>query len=250
MPLILLYFLARSALRPRYLATLGERFGWLPRSLNQTAAGGIWLHAVSVGEVLSIGELVKRLRDEMPSIPVFISVGTLAGRAMAEQKLSRLVDGVFYAPLDFAFVVRRFLRRVRPSVVVVTETEIWPNLYREVKRAKCGLIVVNGRISDRAAPSYRRWRWFFRHVLRWPDLILAQTPEIAARYIDSGAAAEKVLIGGNLKYDVQPAEPPAEVIAFLDRLAPERVWIAASTMPPDEDDVVIGAFRALATQHW
>ena len=176
------------------------------------------MHAVSVGEVLSIRELVKRLRAEIPAAPIFVSVGTLAGREMADQKLGPLVDGVFYAPLDFVFVVRRVLRRVRPSVVVMMETEIWPNLFREVKRAGCGLIVVNGRISDRAAPRYRQWRWFFRHALRWPDVILAQNAGDRARDLHGrGRAGEKVLIAGNLKYDFQPGKPPAEVAAFLDR---------------------------------
>src|SRR5579863_1377794 len=127
MPLILVYFLARSLRKPAYFRTLGERLGWLPVSLSQTGAGGIWLHAVSVGEALSAVELVKRLRAELPEAALFVSVGTLAGRGIAEQKLGPLVDGVFYAPLDFVFVIRRVLRRLRPGVVVIFETEIWPN---------------------------------------------------------------------------------------------------------------------------
>jgi len=152
-PLIILYLLGRSVRKPGYFSSLKERWGFLPRSYNQTSSGAIWLHAVSVGEVLSAIELLKRLRAEMPSAPLFVSVGTLAGRGLADEKLRSLVDGVFYAPLDFVFVIRRVLRRLRPRVVVVAETEIWPNLFREVKRAGCGLLVVNGRISDRAARS-------------------------------------------------------------------------------------------------
>jgi 3-deoxy-D-manno-octulosonic-acid transferase len=246
MPLIILYFLGRSLRKPAYFSTLKERWGWLTGSFKQTGSGGIWLHAVSVGEVLSGVELLKRLRAEIPSGPLFVSVGTLAGRGIAGEKLGSLVDGVFYAPLDFVFVIRRVLRRLRPSVVVVAETEIWPNLFREVKRAGCGLIVVNGRISDRAAPRYAKWRWFFRHALRWPDAILAQTPEIRKRFLALGAPAEKVTVGGNLKYDFQPGKPPPLVESFLDKLQPRAVWVAASTMPPDEDDTVIAAFRNLA----
>jgi 3-deoxy-D-manno-octulosonic-acid transferase len=248
-PLILVYFLIRSMRKPGYFSTLGERLGRLPASFKQTGAGGIWLHAVSVGEALSALEVVKCLRVEMPTAPLFVSVGTLAGRGIAEQKLAPMVDGIFYAPLDFVFVIRRVLRRLRPGVVVIFETEIWPNLFREVKRAGCGLIVINGRISDRAAPRYRKWRWFFQHALRWPDAILAQNAALAARFVDSGAPAGKVEIGGNLKYDFQPGNPPAEVVAFLERLAPAHVWIAASTMPPDEDDTVIAALQALAAEN-
>ena len=246
MPFILIYFLLRSLREPAYFATLRERFGWLPDSLNQTASGGIWLHAVSVGEALSLEPLVKRLRAELPAAPVFVSVGTLAGRGIADRKLGPLVDGVFYAPLDLVWVVRRVLRRIRPSVLAVAETEIWPNLFREVKRAGCGLAIVNGRISDRAAPRYRRFRWFFRHALAWPDAIQAQNAAIVQRFIDAGAPSARVAIGGNLKYDFEPGRPPAEVAEFLDGLAPEAVWVAASTMPPDEDDTVIAAFRELS----
>ncbi len=223
--------------------------GRLPGILNQTGSGSIWLHAVSVGEVLSSIELLKRLRAELPDAPLYCSVSTLAGRALADQKLATFADGVFYAPLDFVFAVRRVLRRLKPSVLVVAETEIWPNLFREVKRAGCGLIVVNGRISERAAPRYRKLRWFFRHTLLWPDAILAQTPAIRQRFLDVGAPAEKVAVGGNLKYDFQPGSPPAAVVSFVERLRPGAVWIAASTMPPDEDETVIGAFQELAPKH-
>jgi 3-deoxy-D-manno-octulosonic-acid transferase len=239
------YFLGRSWQRPAYFSTLRERLGWLPHSFSQTGPGAIWLHAVSVGEVLSTVELLRRLRAEIPSAPLLVSVSTLAGRAIADEKLRSLVDGVFYAPLDFVFVIRRVLRRLRPSVLVVAETEIWPNLFREVKRAGCGLIVVNGRISDQAAPRYLRWRWFFRHALQWPDAILAQNPAIRERFLALGAPPDKVVVGGNLKYDFQPGSPPAIVESFLDQLRPSAVWIAASTMPPDEDDIVIEAFREL-----
>ncbi len=176
---------------------------------------------------------------------------------MAEQKLVELVDGVFYAPLDYRCIVRKVLRRLRPSLVVVLETEIWPNLYREVKRAGASLLVVNGRISGRALPRYVRWNWFFRHALAQPDAILAQTEEDARRYVLAGAPVGRVQAAGNLKYDFAPpaAGVPAEIVEFLDRTRPGKIWVAASTMPPadsgdvDEDDVVIDAFHEVAATH-
>ena len=139
------------------------------------------------------------------------------------------------------------MRALQPAIVVILETEIWPNLFREVKRAGCGLVIVNGRISDRTADRYRRFRWFFREVLRWPDAVLAQTEPIRERYLAMGAPAERITIGGNLKYDFLPREADAgsPVRRFIDGLRPAEVWIAASTMPPasagdiDEDDAVI-----------
>ncbi|MGH9718861.1 MAG: tetraacyldisaccharide 4'-kinase [Bryobacteraceae bacterium] len=248
-PLILLYWLLRCARNPAYLGTLPERLGFLPHTYRETGAGAIWLHAVSVGEVLTAIELLQRLRLEMPEAPLFVSTATLAGRATAGEKLAGLADGVFYAPMDFVFAVRRVLRAIRPNVVVAMETEIWPNLFREAKRAGCGLLVVNGRISDRAEPRYRRMAWFFRAVLGWPDAILAQTGVLRERFLKAGAPSERVTVGGNLKYDVRPAPFPPEVASLLDVVKPGAVWIAASTMPPDEDDLVIRAFRELASRH-
>jgi 3-deoxy-D-manno-octulosonic-acid transferase len=136
---------------------------------------------------------------------------------------------------------------VRPAVVVVLETEIWPNFYREVKRSGASLLVVNARISDRALPRYRRWRWFFRHVLRWPDAILAQSAEDKVRFEIAGAAPDRVRAAGNLKYDfTPPREMVPELADFFARVNPREVWVAASTMADDvdEDDAVIAALPA------
>jgi tetraacyldisaccharide 4'-kinase len=235
-----------------YRRGLGERFGRLPRALWRSEPGAVWLHAVSVGEAIAAVPLVKRIRAEMPEAPVYVSVTTLAGRALAEEKLRDLAAGVFYAPLDYRFAVRRVLRRLKPSVVAVMETEIWPNLWRDARLSGAGLIVLNGRISVRALPRYRRLRWFFRQMLPLAGEILAQDETAAGRFRELGARA--VTVAGNLKYDFDPssASPPAEVERFIARLAPDEIWIAASTMPPageddpDEDGLVIEVFRRLA----
>ncbi|MDP9115245.1 MAG: tetraacyldisaccharide 4'-kinase, partial [Acidobacteriota bacterium] len=225
----------------------------MPYSLQTTGSGAIWFHAVSVGEILSLVELLRHLRAERPSVQLFVSTTTLAGRTAAEQKLQRLADGVFFAPLDYRSTVRRVLRQLRPSLVVVLETEIWPNLYREAKLSGASLLVVNGRISSRALPRYQRWAWFFCHALSQPDEILVQTEEDARRYAIAGAPPEKVKVGGNLKYDFNP--PASSASALIDEINPLEVWIAASTMPPsgtgdiDEDDAVIRAFQEIAPTH-
>lgn len=234
---------------PRYFDRLGERFGFLPPSFKPTGPGSFWFHAVSVGEVLSAIELIQRVRRVQPHAEIFVSVGTLAGREVAGRRLVGLANGVFYAPLDYRSVIRRVLRRIRPAVVIVLETEIWPNLYRESKRAGASLIVVNGRISDRALPRYRRWRGFFQHVLRWPDAILVQSQQDRERYLMAGAPEERVRVAGNLKYDFTPATGVA-----LDLIG-DPIWIAASTTAPveagdpDEDDVVIEAFKRISPHH-
>jgi tetraacyldisaccharide 4'-kinase len=253
-PAVLFYFFARGLRNRAYFHTLRQRCGFLPASFRQTVPGAIWLHAVSVGEAMAAVELVRQLRRGLPLSPVFVSVSTLAGFDTASRKLPDA--RVFYAPVDYAFAVRRVLRSLRPSLVIVMETEIWPNLFRETKRTGAGLLLANGRISDRRARRYESLRWFFSGVLPWADLILAQGEAMRQRFIRAGAPAEKVRAGGNLKYDFQPrdAEPDSPVRRFLERLPARRVWIAASTMPPaaagdpDEDEAVIAAFRQAAAR--
>jgi len=256
-PFSILYLLVRSWRNRLYLGSLPERLGRLPVSVVGTAGNSIWLHAVSVGEVLAAVRLVERLRADYPGREIFVSATTLAGKAVAQQKLGSLADGIFYAPIDYCFAIRAVLRRLRPSVVVILETEIWPNLYREVKRSGAALVVVNGRISDRALPRYRMLKPMLGLVLAEVDSILAQSELAAARYRELGALPEQVHAAGNLKYDFDPAKaaPPPDLAAWIERLRPEPVWIAASTMPPaaagdaDEDEAVLDAFTPLAAAH-
>jgi 3-deoxy-D-manno-octulosonic-acid transferase len=254
-PAVLLYFLWRGLRRPAYFGSLRERLGFLPVSFRQTVPGAIWLHAVSVGEAMAAVELVRQLHQSLPRSPVFVSVSTLAGYEIAQTKLRDLASA-FYAPVDYVFAVRRVLRALRPSLVIVMETEIWPNLFREARRAGAGLLLINGRVSTGALGRYGSLRWFFRGVLAQADLLLAQSDEMRERLVGIGAPPEKVLVGGNLKYDARPraAPPDSPVRRFIDRLHPRAVWIAASTMPPaaaadpDEDSIVITAFQQVAAR--
>lgn len=256
-PLLVWYFLYRGFRDPRYFRKFMERLGSLPGSYKRTAPGSIWLHAVSMGEVISSLRLIEQLRAQNPDIPIYVSTTTLTGRTTAGEKLAARVDGIFYAPIDYSFAIRRVLRRIRPAAVVILETEIWPNLYREIKLARCALLTVNGRISDRALPRYRRFRPFFRAALAFPDLISVQSETDRERYLSIGAPADRVKIGGNLKYDAAEnvAAPAALVADFVSRIAPAPIWIAASVMPGadasdvDETDVVLSAFETLAAKN-
>jgi 3-deoxy-D-manno-octulosonic-acid transferase len=255
LPALLLYFAARGVRNRGYWRSLAQRLGFLPHSFRQTGPGAIWLHAVSVGEVLSCVELLRRVRAEFPRTHVFVSTTTLAGRATAGEKLRGLADGIFYAPVDYVWAVRRVLRIIQPSVVVIAETEIWPNLFREVKRTAAALVIVNGRISDRAWPRYAKLEWLFRTVLPQADEILVQSEAIRDRFAALGAPAGRLCVAGNFKYDFEARAASADspVAAWL-RSRPGKVWVAASTMPPaesgdpDEDDLVVDAFREVSGQ--
>ncbi|MDX2152394.1 MAG: tetraacyldisaccharide 4'-kinase [Bryobacteraceae bacterium] len=246
LPFIVLYLLRRGLQNPEYFRGIGERWGRLPE--EPTVPGGVWFHAVSVGEVLLAAQLARAWKSERPESAIYVSTTTLAGKRAARQRFEGLAELVFYAPIDYRFAVRRVLRRLRPSAVVILETEIWPNLYREAKRSGCALLVVNGRISDKAWPRYRPLGRFFQAALQWPDRILAQDAIAAARYRALGAPRAEV--GGNLKYDFDPSAVRAP--EQVRKIAQGRVvWIAASTMPPafdgdiDEDDAVLDALAPL-----
>ncbi|MGO4881874.1 MAG: tetraacyldisaccharide 4'-kinase [Bryobacteraceae bacterium] len=255
-PAVVLYLVARCLRQPAYFKSLKQRCGFLPASFRQTVPGAIWLHAVSVGEAVASVELIRQLRARLPRSPVFVSVSTLAGFEAANRKLDGQAS-VFYAPLDYVFAVRRVLRALRPSLVLVMETEIWPNLFREAKRTGVALMLINARVSDRAMGRYRALRWFFARVLSQADLILAQSEEMRRRWVQIGASPDKVIAGGNLKYDfeVRIPAPESPVRRLLERVRPSAVWIAASTMPPavagdpDEDAAVIEAFQQIAASH-
>lgn len=224
----------------RYGRTLPERFGGLPFPV--IAPGGIWLHAVSVGEVLSAVDLVKSLREKYPDTPIYVSTTTATGRQMAEQKLRECTDGIFYTPLDLFFAVRRVLRALRPTLVVILETEIWPHLWRETRRSGARLVVVNGRISDRALPRYLRFRWLFAPVMAIPHRLLVQSEQDAKRYTALGAP--HATNNGNLKYDLDPDRivTPPEVAAAVRGAG--KILVVASTHSEDmdEDDAVIVAW--------
>jgi len=249
-PAVLLYLLTRALGDRRYFPTLRERFGELSALWQKTAPEAIWLHAVSVGEILAAVPLLEELRQRSPATPIFVSTSTLAGREMAAKRLATLTTGIFYAPIDYVWIVRRVLRRIRPSVVVILETEIWPNLFREVKRLGCGLIMVNGRISDRALPGYRRSAPLFAPVLSLCDRILVQSEEMRDRFAVAGAPPDAIEVGGNLKYDFRltPLAETSPVRAFVAAGQGKPLWIAASTSTDgrlEEEDDVIAAQRKL-----
>lgn len=205
------------------------------------------MHAVSVGEALLAVSLVRRLRERFPERSIVVSTATPTGQEMAREKLSRWADAIFYAPFDFPWAVRATMRAVQPGLLIVLETEIWPNLFREAKRHGAGLLLANGRISDKSAPRYVRLRRLFAPVLAECDRILAQSELDSQRFAAAGAPAGAVEVGGNLKYDFEPgsAELPAPVAALFERLSPAPVLVAGSTRE-DEEVPLAEAFRRIA----
>lgn len=202
--------------------------------------GWIWVHAVSVGEVLAATELVRGLGAA--GYRVAVSTTTEAGQGLARERFAG--SPVFYMPLDFGFLVRRYLRAIRPRLVVTMESELWPNLIGECRKAGVPLAVANARVSDRSFPRYMRLRRLWGPLLREVSLFLAQSEETAGRLRAMGVAAERVVVTGNLKYDVRVAGE-SELTGRVRRLtAGCRVIVAGSTLA-GEEEMVLEAFAAV-----
>lgn len=242
------YWLFRMATSGRYREGLSERLGLVPRRLRP-GKRVIWVHAVSVGEVMAASRLMEELSAES-GCDVMISTTTRTGQRLARQRFGE--DRVFYFPLDFAFAVRAWLRRLRPHMVVLLETEFWPRMLVECRRAGVPVAVVNARISDRSWPRYRRLRFLWRGLLNSLALVLAQSQLDADRLIALGTS--NVRVGGNLKYDIRVAQPAAITESLREHLpADAKVVVCGSTLADEEelllDSIPSGIVTILAPRH-
>jgi 3-deoxy-D-manno-octulosonic-acid transferase len=240
------WWLLQMLRQGKYRAGLRERLGFVPSRVKTSSDTGrplIWIHAVSVGEALAVSGLVARLRQNSR---VVISTTTHTGQKLARERFG--AENVFYFPLDFAFAIRPWLDALQPDLVVLAETEFWPNFIRLVHERGVPIVVGNARISDRSLPRYRRFRGLLSRVLAPISAFMAQSEEDARRLREIGAPTERVMVGGNLKFDVTP---PGEHVEFVENLR-ERlqksdagpVIVAGSTVV-DEEPLVLAAFQGV-----
>ncbi len=230
------FWLLRMFTAGKYRAGLAGRLGAVPPALREFARGRrvIWLHAVSVGEIIAAGRLIAELESALPGHRVCISTTTLTGHTLAQQRFGS--QRVFYFPLDFAFIVRRYLNALAPEMVILVETEFWPNLLLQCAKRHMPVAVVNARISDRSLPRYRRLRALWRPLLGKVSLFCAQSEEDAARLRAIGAPAESVRVLGNLKFDVRSAADEGALVAALrsQLTVGAKVLVCGSTMDTEE----------------
>ncbi len=245
-------YLAYQAIRyKKYIGSLRQRMGYLPVSFNFDGEESIWIHAVSVGEALTVRSLVADLKRRYPNLRIFLSTTTMTGQQVARRNIQD-IDEVFYFPFDLAFAVRRTLRLVKPRLFVMMETEIWPNLLKQCQKNGVATVMVNGRISSRSYPRYKFARPFFRRVLADVDRFCMQNEESARRIIDIGAEASRVVVTGSLKFDSidGPAASIVEgrgqnrVLRYFRITSGRPVVVAGSTMP-NEEPFVLDAFRRI-----
>ena len=245
------YWLWQMVRHGKYRKGLAERLGAVPARLRLPGEQEpvIWVHAVSVGEVLAVAGLVEELQRRFPQHRILISTTTDTGQELARKRFGE--RKVFYFPMDFAFAVRPYLRALRPRMVVIAETEFWPNFMRLAHASGARIAVVNARISDRSWPSYRRFRGLLRRLLANVDLFLAQTQEDAARLQDIGASPERVRVAGNLKFDI-PGPAPMAIVESVRKSIAEGgagpVLVCGSTVE-GEEPLLLKAFENLLVQY-
>ena len=257
------YFALRGWRAGEPSRALRERLGILPpeiaalaaanASATHPGAGPVWIHAVSVGEVLAAKPLIESLRQRFPGRAIFVSTTTETGQRLARERLQS-ADGIFYFPLDWVVPVRRALRAIQPALVIIMETEIWPNFLREAHRAGVPVIFANARISEKSFARFKRWEFlvgaFFARTMRDAQLFLAQTPEDSVRLLAMGADQDRIEVTGNLKYD---AEPPAigRFGTWLEQeIRRQERWpvLVAGSVVAGEEDAVLAAYDLVQRQ--
>jgi len=263
MLLLVPYYALRTWSRGEPSRALAERLGSLPPEIaaragaasatGDSAARPVWIHAVSVGEVLAAKPLVDGLKQRFPQRAVFVSTTTETGQRLARERLQS-ADAIFYFPLDWIVPVRRALRAMRPALVIVMETEIWPNFLREARHLGVPVVFANARISERSFARYSRWKFlvgeFYARVLQDGERFLAQTPEDAARLSEMGAPEGTVETTGNLKYDCeQPAVGPFG-IWLEDQIRRQERWpvVIAGSVVAEEEQAVLAAYDIVQRQ--
>jgi 3-deoxy-D-manno-octulosonic-acid transferase len=237
------YFLLSALVNGRFQKELAERMGFLPTLSPKKT---IWFHAASVGEVFCSIPLLKRIKEEFPECPIVLTTMTRTGNERA--KTIPEADLVFFLPIDHPLAIRRALQKIEPSLLLIAETELWPNLLRSCGTKGIPIVLFNGRISEKSFRRYLFFRFFFRNYLKYISLFLMQTEEDRNRIIEIGATTDKTRVVGSLKFD-QPfpfftQEALAELAKSLHLRGQETLFIAGSTHS-GEEEILLSLFKDL-----
>lgn len=240
-----IYWLLRALVNDSYRHRLAQRFGFAYQRLEPS----LWVHAVSVGEVVAAAPLIRALLERYPQHPLLLTTVTPTGAARAQSLFGDAIAHA-YIPFETPDAVNRFFRRAQPKIAMIMETEIWPNLYHGCGTRRIPLVLVSARISPRSVNSYRKLLPLFRETLSHGIVIAAQSEADAERFISLGASEQRTRVTGNIKFDTElPPDLLARGQALRRKVMGERpVWIAASTHD-GEEELVLQAHRQLLAKH-
>jgi len=255
LPFVLLRLLLRSRKAPDYRKRWGERFG-LFKAPNQSASqsAGIWFHTVSVGEFLAAASLIEQVMLAYPNKLITITTTTPTGSAQVRQRFAQAIEQgrVFhvYLPYDIPLFLHNFLRRIQPALLVILETELWPNLIACAKANGCRVLVANGRLSEKSAAGYAKFPKLARPLLAALDGLAAQNAVDGERFMSVGLPKSALTVTGSIKFDVQvPESCYQQAAAYRQQWGEQReVWIMASTHK-GEDEIALAAHRRVLAKH-
>ncbi len=241
------YILFKLATVPKYRGGITQKLGRVRKGVMKFLKDGsrpIWVHAVSVGEVMAAHPLIRDLRKKYPGRRLILSTVTVTGNLTAKQRVPE-ADAVFYFPFDYPWIVRRVIGKINPAIVLIAETELWPNFFRELKRQGIPSALINGRISPRSFGNYRKFRRFFSQVFENVTLFCMQSEEDASRIMEIGANPAKVIVTGNLKFDQKiPVSSQAPIT-----IASGRKVITAGSTHRGEETILLDTFIRLRKKH-
>ena len=249
LPIIFIRLLLRSRHAPEYRRRWAERLGFISSS---PSLDGIWIHSVSVGETLAAVPLVKRIQTDYPDLPVTITTMTPTG---SEQVRKNFADSVFhvYIPYDLPTAVGRMLNKIKPRLLVVMETELWPNLIDQCHRRDIPVVIANARLSERSAVGYGKLASLVQPMLKQLSLVVAQAEADCQRFERIGMDADRTVVSGNIKFDISLSEEIKSDANLLRAawgldVSGRKVWIAASTHD-GEEPILLAAFQRLLVDH-
>lgn len=244
------YWIYQMVRYGKYRAGFNQRLGAVPPGITTRTQPTIWFHAVSVGEVLAISGLVEHLRLRWPDHRVVVSTTTDTGQNLARSRFGE--ENVFYFPIDLGFAIEPYLQALKPELIIIAETEFWPNFLQLAKRSGARIAVVNARISDRSLPGYKRLRWGLPKVISNVDLFLAQTWEDRKRLIEIGAPEARVEVTGNLKFDISPSPEPAVLASLRENFQKSGatpILVCGSTVDEEEERMLLQAFQNIQASY-
>jgi 3-deoxy-D-manno-octulosonic-acid transferase len=242
-PFLLLALVFSSKVRKGFGARLGFHSRKVKEDFQEMARPRIWIHAASVGELSAIAPVARALKERNTDMSIVVSTMTVTGLEQARKKIP-FASAIFLMPLDYSGIVKRMLDRIEPNLLVIAETELWPNLLRQTKRTGCQLALINGRISER---SFRRYKWFrsiMQQMLERFDLIAVQSAQDFERFRQLGANPQRLKIIGNVKFDAETGHNTQKLREDM-RLPADRPIMVAGSTRPGEEEIIIAAFQKI-----
>ncbi|USE70318.1 3-deoxy-D-manno-octulosonic acid transferase [Pseudoalteromonas maricaloris] len=244
-PILLSYlYFIRGRKNSGYRTHFTERLGFNSNKLPQHA---VVIHCASVGEVLAATPLIKSVLKEQAAAPIIVTCNTPTGREEITKAFhSNVQVHVCYLPIDFAFAVRKFFITLKPKLLIVMETELWPNLFHYAKQNQCKTLVVNARLSEKSYQGYKKHAWLTKGLMSNIDLLAAHNEEDGERFIKLGLVQSKLHITGSIKFDISITEEEIAKARQFQENYPERlIWLAGSTHPKEHEQVIAAHQRVL-----